>query len=122
MPSALVCSVNSPFDPAFHVYFLLFLVRLRATSHSTGVDEVGAALQNAKPSYQRMVAFLKALHQEHPAIAEEILTQTQGLDFSDSHALDRFQTIFAAAHANHPEALQAFFQQHPELIPPDEGT
>jgi hypothetical protein len=86
------------------------------------MDEIEAALQNAKPSYQRMLAFLKALHQEHPAIAEEILIQTQELDFSDSHAFNQLHTIFAAAHANHPEELQAFFQQHPELIPPDEGT
>lgn len=110
-----------PSDPAFHVYFLLFLIRLRATSHSTGIDEIEAALQNAKPSYQRMVAFLKALHQEHPAIAEEILTRTQELDFSDSHAFDQLHTIFAAAHASHPGELQAFFQRHPELVPPDEG-
>jgi hypothetical protein len=87
--------VNSPFDPDFRVLALLFLVRLRATSYSTGMDEIEAALLNAKPDYQRMVTFLKALHQEHPAIAEEILTQTRELDFSDSHALDRFHTIFA---------------------------
>jgi hypothetical protein len=110
-----------PGDPAFHVYFLLILVRLRATPHSTGMDEIEAALQNAKPSYQRMLAFLKALRQEHPAIAEEILTQTQELDLSDSHAFDRLHTIFAAAHASHPEEFQAFFQRHPELVPPDEG-
>jgi hypothetical protein len=110
-----------PGDPDFRVLALLFLVRLRATSYSTGMDEIEAALLNAKPDYQRMVTFLKALHQEHPAIAEEILTQTRELDFSDSHALDRFHTIFAAAHVDHPEELQAFFQQHPELIPPDAG-
>lgn len=111
-----------PSDPAFHVYFLLLLMRLRTTPHSTGIDEIEAMLQNSKPNYQRMMAFLKALHQEYPAIAEEILSQTHELDFSDYHALDRFHTIFAAAHANYPGEFQAFFQRHPELIPPDEGT
>ena len=111
-----------PSDPAFHVYFLLLLMRLRATPHSAGIDEIEAMLQNSKLDYQRMSAFLKALRQEHPAIAKEILTQTQELDFSDSHALDRFHTIFATAHADYPGEFQAFFQRHPELIPPDEGT
>ncbi len=111
-----------PGDPAFHVYFLLVLMRLWATPHSAGISEIETALQNSKPDYQRMIAFLKALHQEHPAIAEEILAQTQELDFSDSHAFDRFHTIFAAAHADYPGEFQAFFQRHPELIPPGEGT
>ena len=111
-----------PSDPAFLVLFLLFLIRLRATPHSAGIDEIGAALKNSKSDYQRMSAFWKALCQEHPAIAEEMLTQTRNLDFSDSHAFDQFHAIFAAAHADHPGEFQAFFQRHPELIPPDEGT
>jgi len=78
-------------------------------------------LRLAKPDYQRMLAFLKALRREHPAIAAEILTQTQELDLSDLQAFDQLHTTFAAAHANYPGELQAFFQQHPELIPPDEG-
>ncbi len=110
-----------PNDPAFLILFLLVLIRLRATPHSAGIDAIGVALQNAKPDYQRMLAFLKALRQEHPAIAKEILTQTQQLDFSDSHAFDRLHTIFAAVRANSPGEFQAFFQRHPELIPPDEG-
>ena len=108
-----------PRDPVFLVLFLLVLVRLRATPHSTGIDEIEAMLRNSKPNYRRMLAFLKAIRQELPAIAKEILTQTQELDFSDSHAFDRLHTIFAAAHADYPGEFQAFFQRHPELIPPD---
>src|SRR5260370_14091932 len=108
-----------PNDPAFLVLFLSLLVRLRTTPHSAGIDEIEATLQNSKPDYQRTLAFLKALRQEHSAIAAEILTQTQELDLSDLKALDQLHTIFAAAHANYPGELQAFFQQHPELIPPD---
>ena len=110
-----------PGDPAFLVLFMLLLMRLRTTPHSAGIDEIKAALQNSKPDYQRMLGFLKALRREHPAIAKEILTQTRELDFSDSHAFDRLHTIFAAAHADYPGEFQAFFQRHPELIPPDEG-
>ncbi len=108
-----------PGDPAFHVYFLLLLMRLRTTPHSAGIDEIEAALQNSKPDYQRMLAFLKALRREQPAIAKEILTQAQELDFSDSHAFGRLHTIFSAAYAGHPGELQAFFQRHPELVPPE---
>jgi hypothetical protein len=108
-----------PSDPAFRVLSVLLLIRLRATPHSRGMDEIGAMLQNTKPIYQRMAALLKALHQEHPDIAEEILMQTQELDLSGAHAFDRVHTIFAAAHASHPEELQAFFRRHPELNPPD---
>jgi len=111
-----------PNDPVFLVLFLSLLVRLRTTPHSAGIDEIEATLQNSKPNYQRTLAFLKALRQEHSAIAKEILTQTQELDLSDSHAFDRLQRIFAAAHADYPGEFQAFFQRHPELIPPDEDT
>ncbi len=110
-----------PNDPAFLVLFLSLLVRLRATPHSTGIDEIKATLQNSKPDYQRTLAFLKALRQEEPAIAEEILTQAEELDLSDVHAFEQLHTIFAAAYAKHSEELQVFFQRHPELIPPDEG-
>lgn len=110
-----------PNDPAFLVLFLSLLVRLRTTPHSTGIDEIKATLQNSKPDYQRTLAFLKALRQEQSAIAEEILTQAQELDLSDVHAFEQLHTIFAAAYAKHAGELQAFFQRHPELIPPDEG-
>lgn len=111
-----------PTDPDFYVFFLLFLIRLRATPHSTWMDEIKAALQSSKPDYQRTLAFLKALRQEHSAIAMEILAQTQELDLSDSHAFDWLQAIFAAAHADYPGEFQAFFQRHPELRVPDEDT
>lgn len=111
-----------PNDPAFLVLFLSLLVRLRTTPHSTGIDEIGTALQNSKPDYQRILAFLKALRQEHSVIAKEILVQTQELDFSDSHAFDQLHTIFVAAHGDYSREFQAFFQRHPELIPPFDGT
>ncbi len=111
-----------PNDPAFLVLFLSLLVRLRTTPHSAGIDEIEATLQNSKPDYQRTLAFLKALRQEHSAIAKEILTQTQDLDLSDPHTFDRLQTIFAAAHADYPGEFQAFFRRHPELISPDEDA
>jgi hypothetical protein len=110
-----------PSDPAFLVLFLALLIRLRATPHSVGLDEIKATLQNSKQDYQRFLALMKALHQEYPAIAKEILTQTQKLDLSDPHALDQLRTIFSTARANHPGELQTFFQRHPELIPSDEG-
>lgn len=109
-------------DPAFLVFFLLFLIRVRSTPLSAGMDEVGAALQNSRPDYQRMLALLKSLRQEYPAIAEEILSQTQEVDMSDYHAFDRLQVIFAAAYTDHSEELQAFFQRHPELVAPDEDA
>ena len=108
-----------PNDPAFHTFLLSFLIRLGSTSHRVGMDEVEAALRKNKPSYQRMLAFLRALHREYPAIAKEILAQTQALDLSDPHTFDQIPAIFATARANHPEELQAFFQQHPELALPD---
>ena len=111
-----------PTDPPFLVIFLLFLIRLRATPHSTGIDEIEAALQNWRPNYQRMLAFRRALRQEYPAIAEEILTQTHELDFSGAHALDGLHAIFAMAHVDHTGELQTFFQRHPELASSDEGT
>ena len=109
-------------DPAFLVFFLLFLIRVRSTPLSVGMDEVGAALQNSRPDYQRMLALLKSLRQEYPAIAEEILSQTQEVDMSDYHAFDRLQVIFAAAYTDYSEELQAFFQRHPELVAPDEDA
>ncbi len=108
-----------PNDPAFHTFLLSFLIRLGSTSHRVGMDEVEAALRKNKPSYQRMLAFLRALHREYPAIAKEILARTRALDLSDPHTFDQIPAIFATARANHPEELQAFFQQHPELALPD---
>lgn len=110
-----------PNTPDFLLLFLLALIRLRNTSHNTGIDEIKATLQKTKPTYQRILAFLKALHQEYPTIAEEIFMQAQELNLSDAHAFDHLQMIFAAAYAKHSEELQMFFQRHPELIPPDES-
>lgn len=111
-----------PNDPAFLSFFLLVLIRLRDTPLNEGIDVIGAALHNSKPDYQRMLAFLKALRQEHPAIAKEILAQTQRLNVSDAHGFEQLDTIFAVARANHGEEFDAFFQRHPELILPDEDT
>jgi hypothetical protein len=83
------------------------------------MDEVEAALRKNKSSYQQMLAFLRALRREYPAIAKEILSQTRALNLSDPHTFDQIPAIFATAHANHPEELQTFFQQHPELTLPD---
>lgn len=111
-----------PDDPAFLTLFLLALIRLRATPLGAGIDVIAATLRNSKPEYRRMLAFLKALRREHPAIAKEILVQTRRLDVSDAHGFEQLGTIFAAARANHEEEFDVFFQHHPELIPPDEDT
>lgn len=111
-----------PNDPGFRVLFLLFLLRLRGTPHRVGMDEIEATLQKAKPNNQRFLACLRMLRRERPSIAREILTQTRALDLSDPHAFDQLHTIFATAYTNHPEELQAFFQRHPELVPPEESV
>lgn len=111
-----------PDDPAFLTLFLLALIRLRATPLGAGIDVIAATLRNSKPEYQRMLAFLKALRREHPAITKEILVQTRRLNVSDAHSFEQLDTIFAAARANHEEEFDAFFQRHPELIQPDEDT
>lgn len=103
-----------PGDPNFLALLLIFLIRLRA-SMGQGLDEIGATLKQHRPTIQKMQAFVKTLRKEYPAIAEELLTQTQQLDWSDPQALDRFQSIFKAVRVAHPEELDMFFQQHPEL-------
>ncbi len=108
-----------PNDPAFYTLLLSFLIRLGSTSHRVGMNEVEAALRKNKPIYQWMQAFLRALHREYPAIAEEILAQTQVLDLSDPHTFDQIHAIFATARANHLGELDAFFRQYPELALPN---
>lgn len=103
-----------PSDPDFLALLLVFLIRLRPII-GPGLDEIGAALQHHRPIFQKMQAFVRTLHKEYPVVAEELLSQTQQLDWSDPQALDHFQAIFGAAHAAHPEDLDAFFQRHPEL-------
>lgn len=104
-----------PNDPVFHALFLAFLIRLGSTPHRVGIDEVKAALRENKPKYQRLLAFLRVLRREYPAIAKEILSQTRALDLSDPHTFEQIPAIFAAVRTNHQEELQAFFQQRPEL-------
>lgn len=104
-----------PNTPTFRALLLSFLIRLGSTSHRVGMGEVEAALRKNKLSYQQMLAFLRALRREYPAIAKEILSQTRALDLSDPHTFEQIPAIFAAARTNHQAELQAFFQQHPEL-------
>lgn len=108
-----------PQDPAFHAWLLLFLLHAKTTALHVGVDEVGASLRNTLPDYQRMLRFLRVLRHEQPAIARELLAQTRALDLSDPSAFHQLHDIFAAAYASHPEELRAFFQSHPELVPPE---
>lgn len=103
-----------PSDPNFLALLLVFLIRLRA-SIGPGLDEIGATLKHHRPIIQQMLAFVRTLRKEYPVVAEELLSQTQQLDWSNPQALDRFQAIFGAMRAAHPEELDAFFQRHPEL-------
>ena len=103
-----------PGDPHFLALLLVFLIRLRS-SIGPGLDEIGATLKQHRPTIQKMQAFVKTLRKDFPVVAEELLSQTQRLDWSDPQALDRFQAIFGAVRVAHPEELDTFFQQHPEL-------
>ena len=86
-----------PDDPAFLCFFLLVLIRLRATPLRRGIDVIGKALRDSKLEYQRMLTFLKILRREHPTSAKEILEQTRKLNLSDAHGFEQVYNIFAAA-------------------------